>query len=106
MLEKVNAKKPSKVKPNQHPLKEILEGALGFSEMQLRQELRWHGLNVFPGLLCLMLDGLEPMPEEIEKALRHIAAEYIEDRELSAGQVDEVIEEFLRTDDDGDDESF
>ncbi|MBW2580712.1 MAG: hypothetical protein JRD00_07180 [Deltaproteobacteria bacterium] len=88
----------------EHPLKDILEGALGLSGMDLRQELRWLGHNVFPGKLGFMLSGIEPMPPDIEAALRRIAAEHLEGRPLTQEQADQVIEWWLRTDDDEPDE--
>ena len=45
----------------EHPLKDILEGALGLSSMELRQELRWLGHNVFPSRIYFMLRGYEVM---------------------------------------------
>ena len=98
MLEKVNAKKPSKVKPNQHPLKEILDGALGFSEMQLRQELWRHGHNIFPSRLYFMLRGQEDMPPDVEASLRLVAAEHLEERPLTQEEADRVIEGWFRGD--------
>jgi hypothetical protein len=75
--------------PNEHPLKEILERAVGLSGMELRQELWRYGHNVFPGRLDFMLSGIEPMPPDLEAALRRIAAEHLEqctlpDRRLAA----------------------
>ncbi len=83
-----------------HPLKDILEGALGLSGMELRQELWRHGHNIFPSRLYLMLRGHEPMPEDVEAALRRIAAEHIEERPLTQEQADRVIEWWQRGDED------
>jgi hypothetical protein len=84
----------------EHPLKDILEGALGLSGMDLRQELRWLEHNVFPGRLGFMLSGHEPMPQDIEAALRRIAAEHLEERPLTQEQADRVIEWWLHGDED------
>jgi hypothetical protein len=78
--------------PNEHPLKKILEGAVGLSKTELRQELRWLGHNVFPGKLDFMLSGIEPMPPDIEAALRRIAAEHLEQRPLTQEQADLLID--------------
>jgi hypothetical protein len=83
-----------------HPLKEILESAVGFSGMELRQELWRYGHNVYPAKLDFMLSGIEPMPPDIEAALRRIAAEYIEQRTLTQGQADRLIEWWLHGDED------
>jgi len=84
----------------EHPLKDLLEGALGLSGMDLRQELRWLEHNVFPGKLDFMLSGIEPMPPEIERALRRIAAEHLEQCTLPQEQADRVIEWWLHGDED------
>jgi hypothetical protein len=84
----------------EHPLKDILEGALGLSGMDLRQELWRYGHNVFPGRLNLMLNGHEPMPLDIEAALRRIAAEHLEQRTLTQEQADRLIEWWLHGDED------
>ena len=84
-----------KKKQNEYPLKEILEGFLGFSGMELRQELWRHGYNLFPGRIGFMLSGIEPMPPDIEAALRRIAAEHIEQRPLTQEQADRLIEWWL-----------
>ena len=86
--------------PNEHPLKDILEGALGLSGMDLRQELRWLGHNVFPGKLGFMLCGFVAMPTEIEATLRRIAAEHLEQRPLTQEQADRLIEWWLHGDED------
>ena len=84
----------------EHALKDILEGALGLSGMDLRQELRWLGHNVFPGKLDFMLSGIEPMPPDLEAALRRIAAEHLEERSLTQEQADQLIEWWLHGDED------
>jgi len=86
--------------PNEHPLKEILESAVGLSGMELRQELRWLGHNVFPSRLDFMLSGIEPMPSDIEAALRLIAAEHLEQCTLPQEQADRLIEWWLHGDED------
>ena len=86
--------------PNEHPLKDILEGAVGLSDMELRQELRWHGHNVYPAKLDFMLGGIVPMPPDIEAALRRIAAEHLEQRTLTQEQADRLIEWWLHGDED------
>ena len=84
----------------EHPLKDILEGALGLSGMDLRQELRWHGHNVYPAKLDFMLSGIVPMPPDIEAALRRIAAEHLEQCTLTQEQADRLIEWWLHGDED------
>jgi len=84
----------------EHPLKDILEGALGLSGMDLRQELRWLGHNVYPGRLDFMLSGIEPMPPDLEAALRRIGAEHLEQRSLTQEQADRLIEWWLHGDED------
>jgi len=83
-----------------HPLKDLLEGALGLSGMDLRQELWRYGHNVFPGKLGFMLSGIVPMPPNIEAALRRIAAEHLEQRPLTQRQADRLIEWWLHGDED------
>ena len=90
----------NKKKAKEHPLREILEGFLAFSEMELRQELWRFGQNVFPSSIFFMLRGHEPMPPDIEAALRRIAAEHIEGRPLTQEQADRLIEWWLRGDED------
>jgi hypothetical protein len=84
--------------PQKHPLRDLLENALGLSGMELRQELWRYGHNVFPGKLDFMLRGIEPMPPDIEAALRRIAAEHLEQRPLTQEQADRLIEWWLRGD--------
>ena len=84
----------------EHPLKDILEGALGLSGMELRQELWRYGHNVFPGRLGFMLSGIEPMPLDIETALRRIAAEHLEGCPLTQEEADRLIEWWLHGDED------
>lgn len=84
----------------EHPLKEILESALGLSGMELRQELWRYGHNVFPGKLDFMLRGYEAMPSNIETALWRIAAEHLEQRPLTQEQADRLIEWWLCGDED------
>lgn len=86
--------------PNEHPLKEILERAVGLSGMELRQELRWHGHNVYPAELDFMLRGIEPMPPDLEAALRRIAAEHLEQCTLPQEEADRLIEGWLHGDED------
>lgn len=85
---------------HEHPLKDILNGAFGLSDLELRQELWRHGHNIFPSRLYFMLRGHEEMPPDIEAALRRIAAEHIEERPLTQEQADRVIEWWLRGDED------
>ena len=82
----------------EHPLKEILERAVGLSGMELRQELRWHGHNVYPAKLDFMLRGYEPMPPDLEAALRRIAAEHLEQCTLPQEEADRLIERWLHGD--------
>ena len=89
-----------KKKPKEHPLKDILEGALDLSGMELRQELWRYGYNVFPGKLDFMLSGIVPMPPNIEAALRRIAAEHLEQCTLTQEQADRFIEWWLHGDED------
>ena len=84
----------------EHPLKEILESALGLSGMELRQELWRYGHNVFPGKLDFMLSGDVAMPPGVEAALRRIAAEHLEQRTLTQEQADRLIEWWLHGDED------
>jgi hypothetical protein len=84
----------------EHPLKEILERAVGLSNAELRQELRWLGHNVFPGKLDFMLSGIEPMPPDLEAALRRIAAEHLEQCTLPQEEADRLIEGWLHGDED------
>jgi hypothetical protein len=86
--------------PKEHPLKDILEGAVGLSGMELRQELRWLGHNVFPGRLDFMLSGYVAMPPDLEAALRRIAAEHLEQCTLTQEQADRLIEWWLHGDED------
>ena len=86
--------------PQKHPLKEILERAVGLSVMELRQELWRYGHNVYPGKLDLMLSGYEAMPPEIETALRRIAAEHLEQCTLPQEEADRLIEGWLHGDED------
>jgi len=85
---------------NEHPLQDILERFFGLSEMEIRWELWRLGHNVFPNKIYFMLRGHEPIPPEIESALRRIAAEHIEDRPLTQEQADRLIEWWLRGDED------
>ena len=89
-----------KKEPKEHPLKDILEGALGLSGMELRQELRWHGHNVYAAKLGFMLSGIVPMPPNIEAALRRITAEHLEQCTLTQEQADRLIEWWLHGDED------
>jgi hypothetical protein len=89
-----------KKKSKEHPLKEILESAVGLSNAELRHELRWHGHNVYPAKLDFMLSGYVAMPPEIEAALRRIAAEHLEQRPLTQEQADRLIEWWLHGDED------
>lgn len=84
----------------EHPLKDILKGALCLSGMELRQELWRHGHNIFPSRLYFMLRGHESMPQEVEAALRRIAAEHLEERPLTQEQADRLIEWWQRGDED------
>ncbi len=84
--------------PNEHPLKDILAGAVGLCGMELRQELWRYGHNVFPGKLDFMLSGYVAMPPDIEAALRRIAAEHLEQRPLTQEQADRLIEWWLHGD--------
>ena len=84
----------------EHPLKDILEGALGLSGMDLRQELWRYGHNVFPGKLDFMLSGYVAMPPDIEAALRRIAAEHLEQCTLPQEEADRLIEGWLHGDED------
>ena len=86
--------------PTKHPLKEILERAVGLSGMELRQELWRYGHNVYPGKLDLMLSGHVAMPPDLEAALRRIAAEHLEQHPLSQEQADRLIEGWLHGDED------
>ena len=86
--------------PNEHPLKDTLERFFALSGMELRWELWRLGHNVFPGRIYMMLRGHEPMPSDIEAALRRIAAEHIQERPLTQEQADRVIEWWLRGDQD------
>jgi len=86
--------------PPKHPLKEILEDAVGLSGMELRQELWRYGYNVFPGKLDFMLSGIEPMPPDLEAALRRIAAEHLEQCTLPQEEADRLIEGWLHGDED------
>ena len=85
---------------SEHPLKDTLERFFGLSEMELRWELWRLGHNVFPGRIYFMLRGHEPIPSEIEAALRRIAAEHIEERPLTQEEADLLIEWWLRGDQD------
>ena len=82
--------------PQNHPLRDLLESALGLSGMELRQEFWRYGHNVYPAKLDFMLSGIEPMPPDIEAALRRIAAEHLEQRPLSQEQADRLIAWWLR----------
>lgn len=86
--------------PIEHPLKDTLERFFGLSDMELRWELWRLGHNVFPTRICFMLRGHEPMPQDVEAALRRIAAEHIEERPLTQEQADLLIEWWLRGDQD------
>ena len=85
---------------NEHPLKMILERAVGLSKMELRQELWRYGHNAYPGKLDFMLSGYEAMPPEIEAALRRIAAEHLEQCTLPQEEADRLIEGWLHGDED------
>jgi hypothetical protein len=89
-----------KKRKDEHPLAHALKRFFGLSEMEIRWELWRLGHNVYPGRILSMLRGHEPMPSEIEAALRRIAAEHIEERPLTQEQADLLIDWWLRGDQD------
>ena len=103
-----NAKKETQQRSNEHPqehsLREILEEMLGFSGMELRQELWRYGHDIYPFVMSLMLGGHKPMPPDLEATLRLIAAQHLAGGPRSQEQADQYIEWLLS--DDEDDESF
>ena len=69
------------------------------SDERLSRELDVRGHAVTAKKLSLMLRGVEPMPPEIEKALKHVGAEQIEECLLDPEAVAEVIEPWYMSDD-------
>ena len=91
--------------PPKHPLWHLLKGCLKLSDERLSRELDVRGHEVTAKKLSSMLRGVKPMPPEIEKALKHIGAEQIEERVLDPEAVGEVIEPWYRDDDESDEDA-
>ena len=91
--------------PQEHPLWHLFKGCLKLSDERLCRELDVRGHEVTAKKLSLMLRGVEPMPPEIEKTLKHAGAEQIEERVLDPETVGEVIEPWYRDDDEPDEDA-
>jgi hypothetical protein len=77
-----------------HPIRKLLKACLGLSDEQLCNELDVRGHDVPPDMLAAMLNGVEPMPEPIEKALKHVGAVHLFHAEyvLSPARVEQLVE--------------
>ena len=77
-----------------HPLRKLLKDCLGLSDEQLCKKLDVRGHDVPADRLAAMLNGFEPMPEPIEKALKHVGAEHLFHAEhvLNPAKVEELVE--------------
>ena len=85
--------------PQEHPLSHLFKGCLKLSDERLSRELDVRGHEVTAEKLSSMLRGVKPMPPEIEKALKHVGAEQIEERVLDPEAVGEVIAPWYMSDD-------
>jgi len=76
-----------------HPLWKLLKDCLGLPAEQLCKELYVRGHDVQPDRLAAMLSGAEPMPEAIERGLRHVGAEHLlfAEHVLNSARVEELV---------------
>ena len=93
LLEKKNSRK--------HRLYVLLKDALQLSDGQLCEELDVRGHDVPPDKLAAMMAGFEPMPESIEKALKHVGAEHLffAEHVLDSVRVQELVGPWCAADD-------
>jgi hypothetical protein len=76
-----------------HALWILLKDCLKLSDEQLCKELNVRGHDVSADKLAAMMAGFEPMPESIEKALKHVGAEHLffAEHVLNSARVEELI---------------